>query len=85
MYLSLKEQECTKQIEKISVFTLHVFRGMYLHFTTAGGVTLELGDRKCKQRARSKCRFSFAVSFDWRFIFDFCYKVTRRTLLITNS
>ena len=39
MYLSLKEQECTKQIEKILVVTLHVFRGMYLHFTTAGGVT----------------------------------------------
>ena len=55
VYLSLKEQECTKRIEKISVVTLPVFA-----FHNSQWCYI-LGDRKCKQRARNKCRFSFAV------------------------
>ena len=90
-YLSLKEQECTKRIEKISVVTLHVFA----FHNSAGDITFSVAVNVNKGLAvnavfRSLFNILFpliGVLFSIFAARNVCllYKVTRRTLHTTNS
>ena len=86
VYLSLKEQESTKRIEKISVVTLHVFA----FHNSAGGITFSAAVNVNKGLAvnavyRSLFNILFpliGVLFSIFAARNVCllYKVTRRTL-----
>ena len=90
MYLSLKEQECTKRIEKISVVTLHVFA----FHNSAGGITFSVAVNVNKGLAVNAVFPLFNILFPLIGVLfsifaarNVCllYKVTRRTLHTTNS
>ena len=90
VYLSLKEQECTKRIEKISVVTLHVFA----FHNSAGGITFSVAVNVNKGLAVNAVFPLFNILFPLIGVLfsifaarNVCllYKVTRRTLHTTNS